>query len=433
MNEGNRNNRKEDTLGLVNEKTGILGKVDPEVARAIDCEHERQRSKLQLIPSENFTSPAVLEAQGCVMTNKYAEGYPGHRYYGGCEYVDMVENLAVDRAKKLFGAEHANVQSHSGTQANMAVYFSVLRPGDVVMGMELSHGGHLTHGAPASFSGQLYHVIPYGVSPKTGMLDFDAIREQARGCKPKMIIVGASAYPRAIDFAEFGKIAGEVGAYLMVDIAHIAGLIAGGVHPDPVPHADFVTVTTHKTLRGPRGGMILCKTRHAQKIDKMVFPGIQGGPLMHVIAAKAVCLKEAMTEEFVDYQRRIVRNAARLATELEERGFRLVAGGTDTHLMLIDLTNKGLTGQEAEETLDRAGITVNKNTIPFDKKGPSVTSGIRPGTPAVTTRGMGEEEMVLIAELIDEALNARADESRLAGIRERVQELCERFPMPSDA
>ncbi len=417
----------------VDEKLGVLAKVDPDVARAIDCEHERQRGKLQLIPSENFTSPAVLEAQGCVMTNKYAEGYPGHRYYGGCEYVDVVENLAIERAKKLFGAEHANVQPHSGTQANMAVYLSVLKPGDVIMGMELSHGGHLTHGAPASFSGQLFKVVAYGVNPKTETLDFDAIRKQAHACKPKMIVVGASAYPRTIDFAEFAKIASEVGAYLMADIAHIAGLIAGGVHPSPFPHSDFVAVTTHKTLRGPRGGMVLCKKKYAQKIDKTVFPGIQGGPLMHVIAAKAVCLKEAMTEEFADYQRKIARNAARLAAELGERGFRLVAGGTDTHLMLIDLTNKGVTGQEAVEILDRAGITVNKNTIPFDKKSPAVTSGIRPGTPAVTTRGMGEEEMVLIAQLIDEALDARSDEARLAKIGERVQELCDRFPMPGDA
>ncbi|RJP66789.1 MAG: serine hydroxymethyltransferase [Candidatus Abyssobacteria bacterium SURF_17] len=410
----------------------MLAKVDPEVARAIECEQERQRNKLQLIPSENFTSPAVLEAQGCVMTNKYAEGYPGHRYYGGCENVDVVEILAIERAKKLFGAEHANVQPHSGTQANMAVYFGFLKPDDVVMGMELAHGGHLTHGASASFSGQFYKVIHYGVNPKTEMLDYNAIREQARACKPKMLIAGASAYPRIIDFAKFGEIAKELGAYLMVDIAHIAGLIAGGVHPSPFPHADFVTVTTHKTLRGPRGGMILCKKEYAHTIDHTVFPGIQGGPLMHVVAAKAVCLKEAMSEEFADYQRRIVRNAARLAAELEERGFRLVTGGTDTHLMLIDLTSKGLTGKEAVDILDQAGITVNKNTIPFDKKGPAVTSGIRPGTPAVTTRGMGEEEMVLIAELIDEALSARSDQARLAKVRQRVRDLCERFPMPNE-
>jgi glycine hydroxymethyltransferase len=423
---------KERTLEVV-EKLGALARVDPEVARAIDCEHERQRGKLQLIPSENFTSPAVLEAQGCVMTNKYAEGYPGHRYYGGCEHVDIVETLAIERAQRVFDAEHANVQPHSGTQANMAVYFSVLKPGDVVLGMELSHGGHLTHGAPASFSGKLYNVMHYGVSRETEMLDFDAIRKQARECKPKLIVVGASAYPRIIDFAEFGKIAREVGAYLMADIAHIAGLIAGRVHPSPFPHADFVTVTTHKTLRGPRGGMILCKKRFAQAIDKAVFPGIQGGPLMHIIAAKAVCLKEAMTEEFADYQRRIAINARRLAFELRERGFRLVSGGTDTHLMLVDLTNKGLTGKEAEQILDEAGITVNMNTIPFDTKGPSVTSGIRPGTPSVTTRGMAEQEMVLIAELIDQALQARADKARLAQVRQRVQNLCDRFPMPGDA
>jgi glycine hydroxymethyltransferase len=411
---------------------GVLFKVDPEVARAIEREHERQRTRLQLIPSENFTTPAVLEAQGCVMTNKYAEGYPGSRYYGGCENVDIVEKLAIERARKLFGAEHANVQPHSGSQANMAVYFSVLQPGEVVLGMELSHGGHLTHGSPASFSGRLFKVVHYGLHPETELLDYDMVREQALAHKPKLIIVGASSYPRSIDFAIFGEIAKDVGAYLMADVAHTAGLIAGGVHPNPIPHADFVTVTTHKTLRGPRGGMILCKKEHAQKIDKMVFPGIQGGPLMHVIAAKAVCLQEAMTEEFADYQRRIVRNATRLATELMERGFRLVTGGTDTHLMLIDLTNKGLTGKEAEQILGQAGITVNMNTIPFDKKSASVTSGIRPGTPAVTTRGMGEEEMLLIAELMDEALKARSDKARLAEIREQVRELCERFPMLSN-
>jgi glycine hydroxymethyltransferase len=312
----------------------------------------------------------------------------------------------------------------------MAVYFSVLQLGDVVMSMELSHGGHLTHGSPVSFSGRFFKIFHYGVNPETEMIDLETVRQEALARKPKMIVVGASSYPRAIDFADFGEIAAEVGAYLMADIAHTAGLIAGGVHPNPVPYADFVTVTTHKTLRGPRGGMILCKKEHAQKVDKMVFPGIQGGPLMHVIAAKAVCLKEAMTEEFVDYQGRIVRNAARLAGELSERGYRLVTGGTDTHLMLIDVTDRGLSGKEAAEILDQAGITVNRNTIPFDKKSPSVTSGIRPGTPAVTTCGMGEEEMVLIAELIDEALSARSDGARLAKVRERVRELCERFPVP---
>lgn len=420
-------------MGLVFEKLSALARTDPEVAHAVECEQERQRSKLQLIPSENFTSTAVLEAQGCVMTNKYAEGYPAHRYYRGCEYVDVVENLAIERAKELFGAEHANVQPHSGSQANMAVYFSVLELGDVLMGMKLSHGGHLTHGAPASFSGRFFKIESYGVDPKTEILDYDDIRRKALACKPKMLVVGASSYPRIIDFEAFGAIARETGAYLMVDIAHIAGLIAGGVHPSPFPWADFVTVTTHKTLRGPRGGMILCKKEHAQKIDKMVFPGIQGGPMMHVIAAKAVSLKEATTEEFAEYQRRIVRNCSRLARELQERDFRLVTGGTDTHLMLIDLTNRKITGKEAAEILDEAGITVNMNTIPFDKQGPAVTSGIRPGTPAVTTRGMGEPEMALIAEFIDEALRSRDDSQRLAEIREKVRELCERFPMPNGA
>jgi glycine hydroxymethyltransferase len=407
--------------------------VDPEVARAIECEHERQGSHLQLIPSENFTTPAVLEAQGCVMTNKYAEGYPGHRYYGGCENVDVVEELAIERAKEIFKGEHANVQPHSGSQANMAVYFGVLEPGDAVMGMELSHGGHLTHGSPVSFSGRFFDVFHYGVDPTTEMIDIDEVRKLALERNPKMIIVGASAYPRSIDFEKFAEIAAEVGAYLMADIAHTAGLIAGGVHQNPFPHADFVTVTTHKTLRGPRGGMILCKKEHARKIDKMVFPGIQGGPLMHVVAAKAVCLKEAMTKEFADYQRRIVLNAARLADELTERGFRLVTGGTDTHLMLVDLTNRGLTGKDAADILDRAGITVNMNTIPFDKNGPNITSGIRPGTPSVTTCGMGEDEMALIAELIDEALNARSDTERLGQVREKVRELCDKFPPPGGA
>lgn len=419
-------------MASVKQISDILSSVDPEVARAIEHEHERQRSRLQLIPSENFTTPAVLEAQGCVMTNKYAEGYPGHRYYEGCENVDAVEQLAIDRAKELFGAEHANVQPHSGSQANMAVYFSMLQPGDAVMGMGLTHGGHLTHGSPVSFSGRFFDVFHYGVDPQTEVIDLDEVRKLALARKPKMIIVGASSYPRIIDFEGFAKIAAEVGAHLMADIAHTAGLIAGGAHPSPFPHADFVTVTTHKTLRGPRGGMILCRKEHAQKIDKMVFPGIQGGPLMHTIAAKAVCFKEALTEEFADYQRRIVKNAARLAGELTERGFKLVTGGTDTHLMLVDVTRNGLTGKEAADILDEAGITVNMNTIPFDTHGPAVTSGIRPGTPAVTTCGMGEDEMVLIAELIEEALEARDDKGRLAQIREKVRELCERFPTPTD-
>jgi glycine hydroxymethyltransferase len=413
--------------------SSIISSVDPEVAEAIEEEHERQRSRLQLIPSENFTTPAVLEAQGCVMTNKYAEGYPGHRYYEGCENVDTVETLAIERAKKIFGAEHANVQPHSGSQANMAVYFSMLRPGDSVMGMELSHGGHLTHGSPVSFSGRMFDIFHYGVNRETEMIDLDEVRKLALARKPKLIIVGASSYPRFIDFQGFAKIAAEVGAYLMADIAHTAGLIAGGVHPSPFPYADFVTVTTHKTLRGPRGGMILCKKEHAQKIDKMVFPGIQGGPFMHTIAAKAVCFKEAMTEEFVDYQKRVVKNAARFASEMTERGFRLITGGTDTHLTLIDVTNKGLTGKQAADILDEAGITVNMNTIPFDTHPPAVTSGIRPGTPAVTTCGMGEPEMVELADLIDEALRARDDKQRIAEVRQKVKSLCERFPTPTDA
>jgi glycine hydroxymethyltransferase len=420
-------------LGLLEQNVEMLSRVDPDIARAIEEERERQRTRLQLIPSENFTTPAVLEAQGSVMTNKYAEGYPGHRYYEGCENVDVAEELAIERAKELFGAEHANVQPHSGSQANMAVYFSMLELGDTVMGMELSHGGHLTHGAPASFSGRFFKVLHYGLDPKTEMLDYDAVREQILKHKPRLIVVGASSYPRMIDFEIFGEIAQEVGAYVMADVAHTAGLIAGGAHPSPVPYADFVTVTTHKTLRGPRGGLILCKKEHAQKIDKMVFPGIQGGPLMHTIAAKAVCLKAAMAEDFREYARRIVRNAARLAGELTERGFRLVSGGTDTHLMLIDVTHIGLTGKEAADILDEAGITVNMNTIPFDKNTPAVTSGIRPGTPAVTTCGMDEEEMVVIAELIDEALQARSDRERLAHVRMRVRELCEKFRPPGVA
>ena len=411
----------------------ILASVDPEVAEAVEREHERQRTRLQLIPSENFTTPAVLAAQGCVMTNKYAEGYPGHRYYEGCENVDTVESLAIERAKQIFGAEHANVQPHSGSQANMAVYFAMLDLGDPVLSMELTHGGHLTHGSPVSFSGRFFDIFHYGVDRETETIDLDEVRKLALERKPRMIIVGASSYPRIIDFEAFAEIAAEIGAFLMADVAHTAGLIAGGVHPGPFPHADFVTVTTHKTLRGPRGGMILCKEEHAQKIDKMVFPGIQGGPLMHTIAAKAVCFKEAMTEEFADYQRQIVKNAARLASELTERGFRLVSGGTDTHLMLVDVTKNGLTGKQAADLLDEAGITVNMNTIPFDTHGPAVTSGIRPGTPAVTTCGMGEDEMVQIAEMIHEALEARDDKQRLAEIRNKVRELCEKFPTPTDA
>jgi len=406
-----------------------LKKVDPEVAEAIYQETVKQHSKLQLIASENFVSEAVLEAQGCVMTNKYAEGYPGKRYYGGCEFVDVVENLAIERAKKLFNAEHANVQPHSGSQANMAVYFSVLKPGDTILGMNLSHGGHLTHGSPVNFSGKFFNVIFYGVSPKTEMIDYDEVREIAKKNKPKIIIAGASAYPRVIDFKKFSEIANEVGAYLVVDMAHIAGLVAAGIHPSPVPYSQFVTTTTHKTLRGPRGGLILCKNEFAKIIDKTVFPGIQGGPLMHVIAAKAVALKEALSDEFKQYQNQIVKNAKKLSEKLMEKGFRIVSGGTDNHLMLVDLRNKNITGKEAETALEKAGIIVNKNMIPYDDKPPTVTSGIRIGTPSVTTRGMKENEMELIAELIDEVIRNYQNEDKLNKISLKVKELCDAFPL----
>jgi glycine hydroxymethyltransferase len=373
----------------------------------------------------------VLEAQGSVFTNKYAEGYPGRRYYGGCEYADTVESLAIERAKELFGAEYVNVQPHSGSQANMAVYLSLLKPGDTIMGMDLRHGGHLSHGSKVNFSGVLYHNVPYGVSRETGYIDYDALRGAAIEHKPKLIVVGASAYSRTIDFEKCGAIAKEVGAYLMADIAHIAGLIAAGVHPSPIPYADFVTTTTHKTLRGPRGGMIMCREEFGRAIDKMIFPGIQGGPLVHVIAAKAVAFKEALTPEFKTYQRAVVDNAKKLADELKARDYKIISGGTDNHLMLIDLTNKGVTGQEAETALDRSGITLNKNSIPFDERPATVTSGIRIGTPSVTTRGMGEKEMVLIAELIDSVLGKINDESAAEGFRRRVIELCGKFPIYS--
>ena len=407
----------------------FLKKTDPEVAQAIERELERQRNSIELIASENFASRAVLEAQGCVMTNKYAEGYPGKRYYGGCTYVDVVEELARERAKALFGAEHANVQPHSGAQANMASYFALIKPGDTVMGMSLAHGGHLTHGSPVNFSGQLYSFVSYGVSPTTETIDYDEVRQLALQFKPKLMLAGASAYPRTIDFEAFAEIAREVGAYLLVDMAHIAGLVAAGLHPNPVPHSDVVTTTTHKTLRGPRGGAILCREEHARAIDKAVFPGVQGGPLMHVIAAKAVAFGEAMTEEFRAYQRRIVANARRLAEQLAARGVRIVSGGTDNHLFLCDLRPLGITGRDAQEVLESVGITVNKNAIPFDEQPPAVTSGIRIGTPAVTTRGMGEAEMDLIAELIGDVLASPQDETVLARARARVRELCEAFPL----
>lgn len=403
--------------------------TDPQVYEAIRMETEREREKLLLIASENYASRAVLEAQGSVFTNKYAEGYPGRRYYGGCEYADIVENLAIERARELFGAEHVNVQPHSGTQANMAVYLSMLEPGDVIMGMDLRHGGHLSHGAKVNFSGMLYKNVPYGVDRETGYLDYESMRELALEHRPRMIVVGASAYSRVLDFEKCGEIAREAGAYLMADIAHIAGLVAAGIHPSPFPHADFVTTTTHKTLRGPRGGMIMCGKEHARAVDKMIFPGIQGGPLVHVIAAKAVAFKEALTPEFRKYQEAVVRNAQRLARELAHRGYRIVSGGTDNHLMLVDLTNKGITGKEAEDALDRAGITLNKNAIPFDERPPAVTSGIRLGTPSVTTRGMGEDEMARVADIIDGVLNCVGDDKAITRFLDEVRGLCDRFPI----
>ncbi len=407
----------------------FLDKVDPEVARAIDLETKRQAGKLELIASENFVSEAVLEAQGCIMTNKYAEGYPGKRYYGGCEYVDIAETLAIERCKKLFGAEAVNVQPHSGTQANMAVYFAACAPGDTVLGMNLSHGGHLSHGSPANFSGKFYKIVPYGVNRDTETIDYDELAVIARENKPKMIVVGASAYPRTIDFDKFRAVADEVGAVIMADIAHIAGLVAVGLHPSPIPVCEYVTTTTHKTLRGPRGGLIMCKEPYLKILNSRVFPGMQGGPLMHVIAAKAVALKEALMPDFKDYQQQIVKNAKAMADELKNSGFRLVSGGTDNHLMLVDLTAKGVTGKDAQEALDRAAITVNKNGIPFDTQGPMVTSGIRIGTPALTTRGMKENEMRLIASLIADVINHINDEQKIQAVAEEVKKLCSRFPL----
>ncbi|MDI3327819.1 MAG: serine hydroxymethyltransferase [Alicyclobacillaceae bacterium] len=403
--------------------------IDPEVADAIEKELHRQRNKIELIASENFVSRAVLEAMGTVLTNKYAEGYPGKRYYGGCEYVDEVEELARERAKALFGAEHANVQPHSGAQANTAVYFAFLNPGDTVLGMNLSHGGHLTHGSPVNISGKLYHFVPYGVDPRTHRIDYDHVARLAREHRPKMIVAGASAYPRVIDFAKLREIADEVGAYLMVDMAHIAGLVATGYHPNPVPYADFVTSTTHKTLRGPRGGFILCKEKYAKEIDKAIFPGTQGGPLMHVIAAKAVAFREAQRPEFQAYIQAVVENAQTLARALVERGFDLVSGGTDNHLMLVDVRNLGLTGREAEQLLDAVGVTVNKNTIPFDPESPFVTSGIRIGTPAATTRGMGAAAMETIAEIIDLTLRQRDRQPAVNEAIRLVRTLCKEYPL----
>jgi len=408
--------------------TDDLRSTDPEVYEAIQKEKDREHEKILLIASENYVSKAVLEAQGSIFTNKYAEGYPSRRYYGGCEYADIVENLAVERAKKIFGAEHVNVQPHSGSQANMAVYFSVLKPGDTILGMRLNHGGHLSHGASVNFSGTLYRNVPYGVN-KDGYIDYEEVRKLAFEYKPRMIVVGASAYSRTLDFKAFSDIAKAAGAYLLADIAHIAGLVAAGVHPSPVPLADFVTTTNHKTLRGPRGGMIMCRGEYAKTVDKMIFPGIQGGPLVHVIAAKAVALKEAMTEEFKVYQRQVVENAKTLAAELISRGFSIISGGTDNHLMLIDLTNKNITGKDAETALDKAGITVNKNSIPYDTRPPAVTSGIRLGTPCITTRGMGKAEMIEIADLISSIINNSTAPEAIAANARKVKGLCDRFPI----
>lgn len=407
----------------------FLQTSDQELYQAIEQERARQHDKIELIASENFVSEAVMEAQGSVLTNKYAEGYPGKRYYGGCEYVDIAENLARDRAKKLFGAEHVNVQPHSGAQANMAVYSAFLTPGDTVLGMNLSHGGHLTHGSPVNFSGKLYNFEEYGVDPETEMLDYEAVRQKALEVKPKLIVAGASAYPRLIDFKKFREIADEVGAYLMVDMAHVAGLVATGHHPDPVPYADFVTTTTHKTLRGPRGGMILTKEKYAKKIDSSVFPGMQGGPLMHVIAAKATAFKEALDPSFKDYSEQIIKNAHSLAESLQAEGIRLVSGGTDNHLLLLDVRTLNLTGKDAEKILDDIGMTTNKNTIPFDPEGPFITSGVRVGTAAVTTRGFKEAELKEVGSIIAFTLKNYQDEAKLTEAKQRVKALTDRFPL----
>ena len=410
-----------------------LAETDPEIAGAIRDELHRQNHGLELIASENFVSRAVLEAAGSVMTNKYAEGYPGKRYYGGCEFVDVAERAAIARANSLFGAEHANVQPHSGAQANMAVYLTLLKPGDTVLGMNLAHGGHLTHGHPLNFSGKLYTIVPYGVRKEDERIDYDELARLADEHRPKMIIVGASAYPRVIDFPRIRAVADRVGTPVFTDMAHIAGLVAAGVHPSPVPHSDFVTTTTHKTLRGPRGGLVLCREQYAKDLDRTVFPGVQGGPLMHIIAAKAVCLKEASEPAFAAYQRQIVANAARLAGVLTASGFRLVSGGTDNHLMLVDVFSKGLTGKVAEAALGKAGITVNKNAIPFDQNPPMVASGIRVGTPAVTTRGMRESEMDTIGELFTRALKTPDDDRALGMVRAEVELLCRKFPLYPEA
>jgi len=405
----------------------IVRNADPELFAAMNDELARQRDHIELIASENFVSPAVMAAMGSHLTNKYAEGYPGHRYYGGCEHVDVVEDIARERAKKLFGAEHANVQPHSGAQANMAVYFALLEPGDTVMGMNLSHGGHLTHGSPVNMSGKYFNFVPYGVSNETEMIDYDEVRRIALECKPKLLVAGASAYPRAIDFAKLREICDEVGAMLMVDMAHIAGLVAAGEHMNPVPYCDVVTTTTHKTLRGPRGGMILCKEQYAKAIDKAIFPGTQGGPLMHVIAAKAVCFGEALTDEFKAYQHQIVLNARALADQLVARGIKLVSGGTDNHLMLVDLTDRPMSGKKLETLLGQAHITLNKNTVPNEKRKPTITSGVRIGTPAATSRGMVEEDMVEIANMIADIIEQ--GEAAVEDVKARATALCAKYPL----
>ena len=421
------------TETAVNMRQRQLTEIDPAIAGVLANETTRQNTGLELIASENFVSTAVLEAAGSVLTNKYAEGYPGRRYYGGCEYVDIAESLAIDRAQELFGAEHVNVQPHSGAQANMAAYFALVKPGDTVLGMDLAHGGHLTHGHPLNFSGQLYNIVGYGVRRDDERINYDALEQLARKHVPKLIMVGASAYPRTIDFERIHRVADEVGARMVTDMAHIAGLVAAGVHPSPVPHSDIVTTTTHKTLRGPRGGLVLCREEHGKAVNRALFPGVQGGPLMHSISAKAVCFKEASESAFVDYQRQTVRNAARLGASLKDAGFRLVSGGTDNHLVLVDVFSRGITGKIAEAALGRAGITVNKNAIPFDENPPMVASGIRIGTPAITTRGMAETEMDLIAGYIERTLAAPEDEAIGRMVRSEVEALCQRFPLYPDA
>jgi len=410
-------------------KMKSLREVDPEIYAVIKQEKQRETNKILMIASENYASRAIMEAQGSLFTNKYAEGYPGKRYYGGCEYADKVERLAQERCKQLFNAEHVNVQPHSGTQANMAVYFAFLQPGDTIMGMNLPHGGHLSHGSPVNFTGKLYKTVFYGVNKETGYIDMDQVRKLALEHKPKIIITGASAYPRIIDFKAFSEIAKEINAYLMADIAHIAGLVAVGLHPSPVPYSDFVTTTTHKTMRGPRGGVVMCRSDYAKAIDKAVFPGIQGGPLVHVIAAKAVAFKEALSEDFKEYQKKVVENAKSLAESLKKKGFKLVSDGTDNHLLLVDLTNFNITGKEAEEALDKAGIIVNKNTIPSETKPPTVTSGIRIGTPSVTTRGMSRDEMEEIAEIIEKVIKNISNEKVIKDMHKKVKSLCKRFPI----